>query len=111
MRNYSSTVQDTDKPKYGKGNSNANYSKLIENIVDILMDIADNTDKLNTIVTILNDKLGIDVTKELNNKKANKETKKRRLRSALNSSKQANSDINADSINTIVNNMNALASE
>ena len=111
VRNYSSTVQDTDKPKYGKGNSNANYSKLIENIVDILMDIADNTDKLNTIVTILNDKLGIDVTKELNNKKANKETKKRRLRSALNSSKQANSDINADSINTIVNNMNALASE
>ena len=97
-------------PQYGTGKE-SNNTKLIETIIDILMTIADNTDKLNNIVSILNDKLGIDVSKELNNKGVSKDTKKRKLRNSLMSQTQANSDIDTESINYILNSMNALASE
>jgi hypothetical protein len=96
---------------YGKGSNDTNYSNLIESVIDILMTIADNTDKLNTIVTILNDKLGIDVSKELNNKNVTKNTKKKALRKALTGKTQANTTIDSTSINFIMNSMNQLASE
>lgn len=97
-------------PTSGMGTTN-NTNKLIETVIEILMTIADNTDKLNTIVSILNDKLGIDVSKELNNKDLTKDTKKKKLRQSLMNQTQANSDIDAQSINFILSSMNALASE
>ena len=96
---------------YGMAARNNNTNKLIETVIEILMTIADNTDKLNTIVSILNDKLGIDVSKELNNKDLTKDTKKKKLRQSLMNQTQANSDIDAQSINFILSSMNALASE
>lgn len=97
--------------QYGMAARNNNTNKLIETVIEILMTIADNTDKLNTIVSILNDKLGIDVSKELNNKDLTKDTKKKKLRQSLMNQTQANSDIDAQSINFILSSMNALASE
>lgn len=96
------------------------YSKLISAIINILMTIANNTDKLNTIITILNDKLGVDITeKDVSDNTGNKETLKMKLASSLG----AKSAINASSltgfadktanssVQSIISAMNAIASE
>lgn len=99
--------------RYGMASSastNYNYTKLIETVIEVLFTIADNTDKLNMIVSILNDKLGVDISKEVNNK-TDKTTMKNRIKSALSSRTQANTFTNSDSIDSIVRTMNALAAE
>lgn len=104
---------------FGMGTT-PNYSNLINTIITILMSIADNTDKLNTIVSILNDKLGTsisasDVSKQ-NAKRSN--TLKNKLATSL---ANVNSDyskfnsmadsIGDSSINSIIKAMNLIASE
>ena len=112
-KSYSNADYNNQASQYGMASrrKSNNTDKLIETVIDILMTIADNTDKLNTIVSILNEKLGIDVSKELNNKDLTKDTKKKRLRKSLMNRTQANSDIDGQSINFILDSMNALASE
>lgn len=92
---------------------------VINTIVTILMKIADNTDKLNLIVSILNEKLGMDITASDINKNTGTETLKSKLRNSLNSAMlsqgsdvaNARDSINNASMNTIITAMNALASE
>ena len=95
-----------------------NYNQLFNVIIEILTSIADNTDKLNVIVELLNEKLGTNInSKEVSQKSMNKESLKSKLRKALiNNNKgddQATSygELNTDNMNIIINTMNAIASE
>jgi len=103
-------------PAYGKGTS-PDYSKLINSIIKILMTIADNTDKLNIIVSILNNKLGANITaSDVSDQNAKHESLKSKLASSLNNvdlSKFNNAadQIGDNSINSIISAMNAIASE
>lgn len=103
---------------YGKGTTdNVNNSNLLNSIVKILMTIADNTDKLNLIVNILNEKLGINVTADdVANNTGNAQTLKSQLQSGLgtgaNSKFTSYSDAIGDgSLNAVINAMNAIAAE
>lgn len=93
-------------------------SKLLNTIISILVTIAENTDKLNMIVSILNDKLNINITEsDISKAKEDSQSLKSRLSEAIN----ANSNLSrfnsyADnvvdsSINSIISAMNAIASE
>ena len=81
------------------------------------MTIADNTDKLNLIVNILNEKLGINVTADdVANNTGNAQTLKSQLQSGLgtgaNSKFTSYSDAIGDgSLNAVINAMNAIAAE
>ena len=117
-------IRDKNSNKYGKGttvvstNNNINTS-LINTIINILYTIADNTDKLNTIVSILNQKLGINITSNDISNNSKRETLKAKLQNSLNNSLiTSTSKINAyaddaadSSINFIIKAMNAIASE
>ena len=84
------------------------------------MTIANNTEKLNTIISILNDKLGVEITEQdVTNKTGTSETLKMKLAGAIG----ANSGINASALTgfadktadsglqAIISAMNAIASE
>ena len=94
-------------------------SALISTIIKILYTIADNTDKLNTIVAILNNKLGANISPEDISNSSNKQTLKSKLHQSLNAAAStATSKLNsyADSVgdaslNTIIQAMNAIAAE
>ena len=99
--------------------TNVDQSVLINTIVSILMKIAENTDKLNTIVSILNSKLGMNISAADINNNTGSESLKTRLRNSLNSAmlsqgadvSNARDSINNASMNSIISAMNALASE
>lgn len=103
---------------YGMGTA-PDYSKLINSIIGILMTIADNTDKLNLIVTILNEKLNLGISaSDVSNATTGAQSLKSKLSSALNGINSSTSKFNtyADSvgdtsINAIISAMNAIASE
>ena len=102
---------------YGMGNKTPDYSKLINSIITILMTIADNTDKLNTIVSILNNKLNLNISaSDVSNATSGDQSLKSKLATALNgvNSSTFNDYANSakdSSINTIISAMNAIASE
>lgn len=107
-----STRNTTTKQK----NNTIDYSALIKVIIETLATIADNTDKLNTIVSILNNKLGVNITQnDVTN--VNKESLKSKLKNAiLNNGKSSSvtnyqDTVNNSSLAAIINTMNALASE
>lgn len=114
----SGTVSGMGTNRFGMGTT-IDYSNLINAIINILMTIADNTDKLNLIVTILNNKLGANVTAaDVSNATTGAQSLKAKLSNALsginsNSSKFNNyaDDIGDSSINYIISAMNAIASE
>ena len=110
------------KSKYGKGtNEIKDNTNLINTIITILYTIADNTDKLNMIVSILNDKLGIKIEPKDINSNVNRETLKQRIMKSLNNTPNlisATSKINgfaddADNsgVLSVINAMNIIASE
>ena len=105
---------------YGMAASVApDYSKFITAIISILTTIADNTDKLNLIVSILNNKLNLDISaSDVSNATTNKQSLKSKLANALNSVNAAGNKFNAynnniedGSMNYIISAMNAIASE
>ena len=117
MIDISSASNAKSKSSYGKGKSQSvNYTDLIKVVISTLSVIADNTDKLNTIVTILNDKLGVNITQD-DVSKVNKESLKSKLKGALNNNntstmnKTYRDTIDKSTIQNIINTMNSLASE
>ena len=125
------TYRGNNNIKYGTGVSNINnYSespvvmtndntKLIATIINILYTIADNTDKLNSIIAILNNKLGVNISSNDINRDA-ADTLKAKIQKSLMSSSitTATSKINSHiddamdaSISSIINAMNLIASE
>ena len=136
-RAYKSTSRPYNYSKYGKGsvsedksalvNYLSNYantkvmdnSYLINTIIKILYTIADNTDKLNTIVSILNEKLSINITSDDIANISGGETLKSKLYSSLNNlAGTATSKMNSyadtvgdSSLNTIIEAMNMIAAE
>jgi hypothetical protein len=120
-------VPNPTPSKYGKGtdadiasasNNLSSDNTLIKQIIQILLTVANNTDKLNTIVTILQEKLNINIT---SNDVANAQTgssASENLARALMQTNNASSKLNtyADtvgdaSINSIIQAMNAIAAE
>ena len=105
-----------EEQRYGKGTT-PDYSKLINTIITVLMTIADNTDKLNLIVTILNEKLNLSISPaDVSNATTGRETLKAKLANALNgiSNNKLNNyadSIGDNSINSIISAMNLIASE
>ena len=98
--------------------SGTNYNQLLNVVIEILTSIADNTDKLNVIVELLNEKLGTNISsKEVSQKAMNKESIKSKIRKALNTNNAGNDtanaygDLNKNNISVIINTMNAIASE
>ena len=116
---YNHTQLMKKESVYGRGTISTDNSALINTIIKILYTIADNTDKLNTIVSILNDKLGVNISASDINSKTNKATLKQKLMSSLSPSMiTSTSKLNdyadaADSngINNIIKTMNLIASE
>lgn len=110
------SINSRIRNKYGTGNAD---TRLINTIINILYSIADNTDKLNTIVAILNSKLGTKITAKDISDNTGRETLKSRLQNSLNNvTNTATSKMNAYadtvgdfSINTVIQAMNAIASE
>ena len=99
-------------------NSNINYTALLNVIIQTLAAIADNTDKLNSIVALLNERLGTNITSsDVSQKSMNNQSIKSKLKGALLA--QQNTDnynnysgnYNNSSMNVIINAMNAIASE
>ena len=94
-------------------------SRLINIIINILYTIADNTDRLNTIVSILNAKLGIDITPNDVSNATSTELLKSKLQSSLgNIATTRASKLNTyadtigdSSINAIIEAMNYIAAE
>ena len=115
------TAQDIAmKPSIVGVSTSPDYSKLINAIINILMTIANNTDKLNTIISILNDKLGVEITEQdVTNKTGTSETLKMKLAGAIGANSAINAsrltgfaDKSADSgLQAIISAMNAIASE
>lgn len=110
-------------PKYGKGGNISNDSPsldntLIKQIIQILLTVANNTDKLNTIVTILQEKLNINITSKDVADAQTGSSASENLARALMQTNNASSKLNtyADtvgdaSINSIIQAMNAIAAE
>ena len=106
---------------YGMGTSTViDNSALINTIIKILYTIADNTDKLNLIVSILNSKLGTEITASDVNSKTKNKTLKQKLMQSLNTPNLITAtsklngyvdNINDNGINNIISAMNAIASE
>lgn len=102
---------------FGMGTT-PDYSKLINSIINILMTIADNTDKLNTIVSILNNKLGTNITTDDISSNSTKQSLRSKLadsfsgnNSGLSKFNNYANDVEDSSINSIISAMNAIASE
>ena len=104
---------------YGKSTT-IDYSALLKAILEILVKVASNTDKLNTIVSILNNKLNINITAQDVSNAQNGATLRDKIGTAIAAANQAskNSNLNsyADTVNnssmqTIIAAMNAIASE
>ena len=124
---YSNTLNTRNSATSSRGTVNAtrttytnntNYNQLLNVIIEILSSIADNTDKLNVIVELLNEKLGTNInSKEVSQKAMNKESIKSKIRKALNTNNAGNDtanaygDLNKNNISVIINTMNAIASE
>ena len=110
------SINNRIRNRYGTGNAD---TRLINTIINILYSIADNTDKLNTIVAILNSKLGTKITSNDISNNTGMETLKAKLQNSLNNvTNTATSKMNAYadsigdfSINTVIQAMNAIASE
>ena len=119
VKRYSVYNTPNNVNNYGKGTVSTDNSALISTIIKILYTIADNTDKLNTIVSILNDKLGIDISASDINSKTNKVNLKQKLMSSLSPSMITSTsklnkyadDIDSNEINNIIKTMNLIASE
>lgn len=99
-------------------NSNINYIALLNVIIQTLAAIADNTDKLNSIVALLNERLGTNITSsDVSQKSMNNQSIKSKLKGALLSQQNANNynnysdNYNNSSMNIIIDAMNAIASE
>ena len=97
-------------------NETINYTGFIKTIVEILCTIADNTDKLNIIVNLLNEKLGTNISSsEMANYNSNKESMKSKLKKTLlnqqNGQQISQQFGNQDGISAIINAMNAIAME
>ena len=97
-----------------------NYSGLFRQVVSILLRVASNTDKLSTIISILNNKLNINITAEDIANAQNGDSSSERLAAAIanasNASKMSKLNTYADtigdsSIYNIISAMNAIASE
>ena len=119
------------KLHYGRGTSDPNITytphpvsdqtrefNLLKEIINILVKVAMNTDKLNTIVKILNTKLNINITAEdVSNAQQGDLTSERLAAALANSNNQLNKlntyadTVNDASIYNIINAMNAIASE
>ena len=136
-RAYKSASRPNTYTKYGTGtvsedrsallghlsnhanNKVVDNSYLINTIIKILYTIADNTDKLNTIVSILNEKLSINITSDDIANNSGGETLKSKLYSSLNNlAGTATSKMNSyadtvgdSSLNTIIEAMNMIAAE
>ena len=110
------SINNRIRNRYGTGTAD---TRLINTIINILYSIADNTDKLNTIVAILNSKLGTKITSNDISNNTGIETLKAKLQNSLNNvTNTATSKMNAYadsigdfSINTVIQAMNAIASE
>lgn len=117
-RTYNNTNVGMGTARYGMAGT-ADYSNLINSIISILMTIAENTDKLNLIVTILNNKLGTSISaSDVSNATTDTKTLKAKLANALNGINSSTSKYNTyadsvgdSSINSIISAMNAIASE
>lgn len=115
LNSISNTVSSTIG---GDTANTGNYSALLGVIIEALASIADNTDKLNVIVSLLNDRLGTNITSsDVSNEAINKESIKSKLKAAL-MAQQQNSDLgnyyennNNQSMGVIISAMNAIASE
>ena len=99
-------------------NSNINYTALLNVIIQTLAAIADNTDKLNSIVTLLNERLGTNITSsDVSKQSMNNQSIKSKIKNALLAQQSANeygnyvNNTNNSSMNVIINAMNAIASE
>jgi hypothetical protein len=102
---------------FGKGTTDST-NDMLDAIINVLMTIADNTDKLNTIVAILNQKLGVNITADdIANNTGNTSTLKQQLSGSLgrgtsNSKMSSIQDsIDNSSINAIMNAMDSIAAE
>lgn len=104
---------------FGMGTT-PDYSKLINAVINVLMTIADNTDKLNAIVSILNNKLGTNITADdvSNNTNSAKQSLRSKLSDSLSNTSSSLSkfnryadDVGDSSISSIIAAMNAIASE
>ena len=110
------SINNRIRNRYGTGTAD---TRLINTIINILYSIADNTDKLNTIVAILNSKLGTKITSNDISNNTGMETLKAKLQNSLNNiTNTATSKMNAYadsvgdfSINTVIQAMNTIASE
>ena len=99
-------------------NSNINYTALLNVIIQTLAAIADNTDKLNSIVTLLNERLGTNITSsDVSKQSMNNQSIKSKIKNALLAQQSVNeygnyvNNTNNSSMNVIINAMNAIASE
>jgi hypothetical protein len=123
---------NTTKTKTGRGTGDPNvvgffgrgetdYSQMIETIIKILYSIADNADKLNLIVSILNQKLGTNITaQDVSNNTGKSDTLKSTLSAAVMGTKMATNtqkytdyanSINDVNISSVMSAVNQIASE
>jgi hypothetical protein len=123
---------NTSKVKTGRGTGDPNvvgffgrgetdYSQMIETIIKILYSIADNADKLNLIVSILNQKLGTNITaQDVSNNTGKSDTLKSTLSAAVMGTKMATNtqkytdyanSINDVNISSVMSAVNQIASE
>lgn len=115
MRSDSIYGRGTDYPAV----SAPNYANAIRQIIDILVRVASNTDKLNTIITILNEKLGINITsQDVANAQYGNSASEKLAAAIANSNSASTSKLNTyadtvgdQSMNSIIVAMNAIASE
>lgn len=102
---------------YGMG-GNTDYSGLIKQIVEILLKVASNTDKLNTIASILQEKLNLNVSAQDVANAQNGSSSSEQLARALMNANATSSKMNTyadtvgdSSIHSIITAMNAIAAE
>ena len=114
------TLTVRQQPSTTTQSSSINYMSVIKEIVSILLKVANNTDKLNTIITILQDKLNVNVTaKDVADAQAvNSANSTAKLANALMNANNRTTNLNAyadtvnsNSVNSIITAMNAIASE
>jgi len=98
--------------------SSINYMSVIREIINILITVANNTDKLNTIITILQSKLGINVNaQDVSNAQTSSNSTAYLANALMNANNRSSSlnaysdTVNSGSLNSIIAAMNAIASE
>lgn len=115
-KNLSSNISSITAPtSTQQNNTTINYTSLLNVVIEVLATIADNTDKLNAIVSLLNERLGTNITaSDVSKSSMDKESIKSKLKKTLlNQQKDIMFDNNNDnsSMNVIIKAMNAIASE